>query len=249
MRLEGKVAIITGSGAGIGKSLAVGMAKEGADIVLTDINEERLRKAEKDIKALGVSVLAVKSDISVMSDIQDLVNKTIERFGKIDILVNNAAIYPTGPFLEKDEATFDKVVAVNFKGVFFCTQAVMRHMVERKSGKIINICSSHARMGIPLNTEYAGTKGAMVAFTRTLASEVSPLGINVNSIACGLTETEGVKEIGYPQEMIDMVVANTPLRRIGRPEDYVGMAVLLASDEGSFITAQTFSVDGGLASP
>ena len=250
MRLEGKVAIITGGGAGIGKGLALGMAREGADVVITDVNETRLQKAEEEIKATGASVLAIKSDVSVMADIQNMVDKTIERFGKIDILVNNAAIYyPICPFLEKDEAAFDRIMSVNLKGVYFCTQAVAKHMVERKYGKIININSGHSRIGIPGNSDYTGTKGAMLAQTRTIAAELSPLGINVNSIACGLTPTEGYKESNYPQEMIDMVVGMTPLRRLAKPEDYVGIAILLASDEGSFVTGQTISVDGGLTMP
>ncbi len=122
-------------------------------------------------------------------------------------------------------------------------------MVKRKYGKIININSAHARLGIPGNSEYTGTKGAMLAITRTIASELSPLGINVNSIACGLTPTEGYRESNYPQEMIDFVVGMTPLRRLGSPGDYVAMAVLLASDDASFITGQTISIDGGLAMP
>lgn len=250
MKLKGKVAIITGGGAGIGKVLALGLAREGADIVISDINEARLQQAEGAIKATGVNALAIKSDVSVMADIQDMVDKTIERFGKVDILVNNAAIYdPVCPFLEKDESAFDRITSVNFKGIFFCSQAVAKHMVKRKYGKIININSTHARLGIPGNSDYAGTKGAMLAITRTIAVELSPLGINVNSIACGLTPTEGYRECNYPQEMIDFVVGMTPLRRLAKPEDYVAMVVLLASDDASFITGQTISIDGGLSMP
>ncbi len=186
MKLKDKVAIITGGSAGIGKAIALGMAKEGADIVITARNEERLKTAEQDIKNVGVEVLALKSDISVLSDIKDMVDKAIKKFGKIDILVNNAGISGSPiPFLEKNEETFDKVVAVNQKGVFFCTQFVAREMVKRKYGKIIGICSAQARVGVPLSTEYAGTKGAMLAMTRSMAAELSPMGINVNAIACG----------------------------------------------------------------
>ena len=250
MKLAGKVAIVTGGGAGIGKVLALGLAKEGADIVITDINEARLQEAERDISTIGVNVLALKSDVSVLADIQTMVDKTIERFGKIDILVNNAAVYdPVCPFLEKAESAFDRVTRVNSKGVFFSTQAVAKQMVKRNYGKIININSAHARLGIPGNSDYTGTKGAMLSITRTIAAELSPMGINVNSIACGLTPTEGYRESNYPQEMIDFVVGMTPLRRLGKPEDYVAMVVLLASDDASFITGQTISVDGGLAMP
>ncbi len=250
MRLEGKVAIITGGGRGIGKAIALGMAGEGADIVITGRNEARLQQAEKEIKDVGVNTLAIKSDVSLMADIQDMVDKTIERFGQIDILVNNAAIYyPICPFLEKDEDSFDRITSVNFKGVYFCTQAVARHMVKRKYGKIININSDNARIGIPGLSDYAGAKGAMLALTRTIAAELSPLGINVNAIACGLTPTEGYMESNYPQELIDFFVGMAPLRRLGMPEDYVALAVLLASDDSSFITGQTIPVNGGASMP
>jgi len=176
MRLKDKVAIITGGGAGIGKALALGLAKEGANIVVLDVVDERLQKAEEDIKAVGANVLALKTDISVVAEIQAMVDKVIEKFGKIDILINNAGIGPVAPFLEKDEATFDSVIAVNQKGVFFCTQLVARHMVEKNYGKIIGICSSHGRVGIPMNVEYAGTKGAMIAMTRAMACGIEPHG-------------------------------------------------------------------------
>ena len=249
MRLKDKVAIITGGGSGIGKALALGLAGEGADIVITDINETGLQKAEEEIRAAGSDVLGLKSDISKMGDVQDTVDQALKKFGKIDILVNNAGIYPIGPFLEKDESLFDKVVDVNFKGLFFLTQAAARHMVKRKYGKIINICSSHARIGIPMNSEYAGTKGAVLALTRSLAAELSPEGVNVNSIACGLTDTEGVRALNYPKEMLDVVIGATPMRRVGKAEDYVGIAIFLGSDESSFVTGQTISVDGGLSMP
>ncbi len=250
MRLKDKVAIITGGGAGIGKALALGLAKEGADIVVLDVVDERLQKAEEDIKAVGGNVLALKTDVSVVAEIQDMVDKVIEKFGKIDILINNAGIGPVAPFLEKDEATFDKVVAVNQKGVFFCTQIVARQMAEKKYGKIIGICSSHGRVGIPMNVEYAGTKGAMIAMTRAMAAELSPMGINVNAIACGLTtDTEQFLASGYPQEAIDQIAQMSPLRRTASIKDYIGIAVYLASDESSFVTGQTISVDGGVSMP
>ncbi|MBU1053686.1 MAG: SDR family oxidoreductase [Proteobacteria bacterium] len=251
MKLKDKVAIITGGSAGIGKAIALGMANEGANIVITARNEERLKTAEQDIKAVGVEVLALKSDVSVISDIKGMIDKTIKKFGKIDILVNNAAISGSSvPFLEKDEETFDSVVAINQKGFFFCTQLVAREMVKKKYGKIIGICSAQARVGIPLNSDYSGTKGAMLAMTRVMAAELSPMGINVNAIACGLTtDTKLISESKYPKEIIQMIVNTTPMRRTASVKDYIGMAILLASDEGSFITGQTISVDGGASMP
>lgn len=251
MKLKNRVAIITGGSAGIGKAIALGMAKEGANIVITARNEERLKTAGQEIKAKGVEVLALKSDVSVLTDIKEMVDKTIKKFGKIDILVNNAAISGSSvPFLEKDEETFDKVVAINQKGVFFCTQLVAREMVKRKYGKIIGICSAQARVGVPLNSDYSGTKGAMIAMTRVMAAELSPMGINVNAIACGLTtDTEMIFASKYAKEIIQTIVNVTPMRRTASVKDYIGMAILLASDESSFITGQTISVDGGASMP
>jgi NAD(P)-dependent dehydrogenase (short-subunit alcohol dehydrogenase family) len=250
MKLKDKIAIITGGGSGIGKAIAIAMAKEDADIVITDLVEERLQETEKEIMIVGKNVLALKSDVTVMSDIRNMVDKTIERFGKIDILVNNAGIFTPAPFLEKKEADFDRVVAVNQKGVFFCTQLVAKEMVKRKYGKIIGICSSTARLGVTMYSDYAGTKGAMLAMTRAIAAELSPLGINVNAIACGLTpETKNFQLTGVPQGMLEFMVEMTPARRAGTVDDYTGMAVFLASDESSFITGQTISVDGGASMP
>jgi 3-oxoacyl-[acyl-carrier protein] reductase len=250
MRLKDRVAIITGGSAGIGKGITLGFVREGAKVVITARNEERLKKTEGEIKSMGGEVLAFRSDVSVMSDISQLVEKTLKHFGKIDILVNNAALMtPPEPFLQKNEEIFDQVIQTNLKGLYFLTQAVAKCMVQRKYGKIIHISSGHGRIGIPLNSEYAATKGGVIALTRTLAVELAPFGINVNSIVCGLTQTEGYEALNYPKEMTDMVVGMTPLKRIGRPEDYVGIAVFMASDESAFMTGQSISVDGGVVMP
>uniref|UniRef100_E1YD59 3-oxoacyl-[acyl-carrier-protein] reductase n=1 Tax=uncultured Desulfobacterium sp. TaxID=201089 RepID=E1YD59_9BACT len=218
--------------------------------LLQTLLKKGLRATVRDIKAYGRDVLALKSDVSVIADIQSMVNKTIEKFSKIDILVNNAGVYTPAPFLEKDEAAFDRVVAVNQKGVFFCTQLVAREMVKRKYGKIIGICSSTARIGVPMYSDYGGTKGAMLAMTRAMAAELSPFGINVNAIACGLTpETSTFRSTNFPQEDLKFMVNMTPMRRTGTVDDYTAFAVLLASDEASFITGQTISVDGGVSMP
>lgn len=250
MRLKDKVAIITGGGAGIGKALALGFVKEGAKLAITDISEDRLKQAAAEIKAAGGDVLAIRSDVSVLKDINQMVKKTLSAFGKIDILVNNAAMQtPAGPLWERKEEIFDQVTRVNLKGLYFCTQAVVKTMMERKYGKIISIASSQGRIGIPFNSDYAATKGAVIALTRTLAVELGSFGINVNGISPGLTPTEGMKAVGLPSEVVDVVINMTPLKRMGSPEDYVGVAVFLASDESSFMTGQTLSVDGGISMP
>ncbi|MBU3947893.1 MAG: SDR family oxidoreductase [Proteobacteria bacterium] len=250
MRLKDKVAIVTGGGAGIGKAIAAGFAKEGAKVVITDINEDRLKKSSEEIKSQGSDVLAFRSDVSVMKDIKRMVEKTMERFGKIDILVNNAAMQtPAKIFWEREESVFDNVVKINLKGLYFCTQAVVKTMLQRNYGKIVNIASSQGRIGLPMNSDYATTKGAVISLTRTLAVELGPMGINVNGICPGLTPTEGMKAVGLSPEITEAVINMTPLRRMGKPEDYVGISVFLASDESSFMTGQTVSVDGGISMP
>lgn len=250
MRLENKVVIVTGGSAGIGKALAAGYAKEGAKVVITGSNQDRLDKAFEELKSSGGEFLPILSDISVMEDNKRMVEEIISRYGKIDVLVNNAAKQtPSLPFWLREEDMFDQVVKVNLKGLYFCTQAVVKTMIEKKYGKIINIASSQGRIGIPMNSDYASTKGAVISLTRTLAVELGPLGINVNGICPGLTPTEGMKSTGLSQELTDAVINMTPLRRTGVPEDYIGIAIFLASDESSFMTGQTVSVDGGISMP
>lgn len=250
MRLAGKAAIITGSGAGIGKALAIGFLREGAGVALVDMSEERLKATVEELSSLGGKVIAIRADISVMNDINQIVEKTLAAFGKIDILVNNAAMQtPAGPIWERREDIFDQVMRVNLKGLYFVSQAVIKTMMERKYGKIISIASSQGRIGIPFNSDYAATKGAVISLTRTLAVELGAFGINVNAISPGLTPTEGMKSVGLPPEVQEAVVTMTPLKRLGKPEDYVGAAVFLASDESSFMTGQTISVDGGISMP
>jgi 3-oxoacyl-[acyl-carrier protein] reductase len=246
MRLQDKVAIITGGGTGIGKAIALGFAKEGAHIVLAARDLTRLQKVAEEIKGLGRESLALRMDILKSSDVREMVQQTLEKFGKIDILVNNAAIYPATPFLEISEEEWSSVIEVNLTGVFRCTQAVAREMVKQKSGRIINIGSGQGLLGIPLMAHYTAAKGGLIAFTRAIAAELSPLGINVNSIAGGLFFTDTVKNL-LPPEFFESFAKSMPLRRIGVPEDWVGTALLLASAEGSYITGETISVDGGYA--
>ena len=249
MKLENKVAIVTGGGNGIGRAIALGFGREGADVVVAARRLPLLEQVAKEIEALGSKSLAIKTDVSRKRDVRNLVECTISEFGKIDILVNNAAIFPPTPFLEINEVEWDMVNAVILKGTFFCCQAVLRHMVDQKSGRIINLNSGAARSGeLTVIDHYVAAKGGVLSLTHVLSEEFSRHGITVNGIACGLTYTEGVQSI-MPKEFFDQFAQKRPLRRNGRPEDYVGMAVLLASDEGSFITGQTISVDGGLTMP
>ncbi len=246
MRLKDKVAVITGGGTGIGKVLALGFAKEGAHIVLAARDRARLQSVAEEIKGLGRECLAVKMDLVKSGDAKEMVKQALEKFGRIDILVNNAAIYPATPFLEISEEEWMSVIDVDLNGVFRVTQAVAREMAKQKSGRIINIGSGQGLLGIPLMAHYTAAKGGLVAFTRATAAELGPLGINANCIAGGLFITDTVEKL-LPSEFFESFAKSMPLRRIGMPEDWVGPALLLASEEGSYITGETISVDGGYA--
>jgi len=250
-KLDGKVAIVTGAGRGTGKAFAIALAKEGAKVVVTV--GRRMEEAEataKEIEAMGGEALALKADVTKLSDLEAMVKQTTDRFGKIDVLVNNAGIYKSTPFLEKTEEQVDRVIAINLKGLFFCTQYVVRDMVKRGiMGSIINISASQTVQGVPvMQTDYAATKGGVNALTLNLAAELAPYGIRVNTLGFGLTYTEGVRDLGAEvvKNLEGMASKVFPLKRIGYPEDYTGLMVWLASDESSYCTASTFMVDGGV---
>lgn len=246
MRLKDKVAIVTGGAVGIGRTLATGLAKEGAHVVVADITDETAAVV-KAVTDLGRKCLPVKVDISKRAEVQKMVDRAMAEFGKIDILVNNAAIYPFAPFLDCTDEMWNQVIAVGLNGTFICSQIAAREMVKKKYGKIINISSTQGLLGIPLTSPYTAVKGAVVALTREMATELSPMGINVNCIAPGLTRTEHAMS-AMPKELADYLGAVSPIRRLGQPDDYVGIVVYLSSDESSYATGATFSVDGGLGS-
>ena len=245
MRLKEKAAIITGGGAGIGRELALGYAREGANVVVVDIDLERSKKVKSEIEKLGRKSLAISVDIKNRSEIDSMVAQTVKEFGKVDILVNSAAIYPATPFLDVTEQEMYDVINVDLMGTFRCCQAAAKEMVKQKSGKIINISSGQGILGITLMSHYTAAKGGIIALTRALASELSPLGINVNCISPGLTPTNHVKD-ELPEAYLEVMAQGMALRRLARPDEYVGTAILLASDEGSYITGETIAVDGGL---
>ena len=251
MKLEGKVAIVTGAARGNGKGFALGLAREGANVSIMDIRGEEAEATAREIRGLGREAIVVVGGVTRLSDIETTVKQTTERFGKIDILVNNAGIYPPAPFLEKTETEVDLVFATNLKGPYFCTQYVAKYMANRGSkGSIINISSSHSFIGLPMGVvDYTATKGGLNALTRATAAELAPYGIRVNAIALGLTKTPGVEEMPIPGgiEGLEKAISSSLLiSRLAVPEDYVGLLVWLASEESSFCTGSTFIVDGGL---
>ena len=247
--LLGKVALITGSGRGIGKAIALRFAKEGADIVINDINAPEAEAAVKKINALGVKAIAVQADVSKKQEVDRLVNTAIETFKKVDILVNNAGINRHAPLLEMTEEDWDAVLDVDLKGVFLCTQAVAKHMVKEKYGKIINMASvSGLGAADEFQANYGSAKAAVIALTRVTAKALGKYGINVNAIAPGLIATDFGLTRRTPAELEafwEQRKKLSVLNRVGTVDDIAAVALFLASDETSFITGQVISSDGG----
>ena len=235
--LSGKVAIVTGARQGIGKGIALELAKSKAKVVVADLVKEDCEKVVSEIKKLGGEGLAVKCDVSSKKDVDAMISDTLKKFKKIDILVNNAGIYPFKPFLEMTEAEWDKVMSINLKSVFLCSQAAAKVMKE--GGRIVSITSIASLVGFPSLVHYCASKGGISAFTRALAMELVSKRINVNAIAPGAVETPGTGKFG--PEML----AAIPSKTAGLPEDIAWLACFLVSDEARNITGQVFVSDGG----
>ncbi|MEM2960254.1 MAG: SDR family NAD(P)-dependent oxidoreductase [Candidatus Bathyarchaeia archaeon] len=227
--LNGKVAIVTGAGQGIGREIVLLLAKNGSKTVLIDINEKIFEVLE-DIKALNREGLAIKCDVSNGEEVKRAVKEVLEKFGSVDILVNNAGIYPFKPFTEMAEWEWDKVLDVNLKGVFYFTSEVLPKMIERRGGKIINIASiAGSVIGFPNLVHYSASKAGIVGFTRALALELAQYGINVNAISPGPILTPGTKTLG--EETYEQIRRNIPLGRWGKPEEIANLTLFLASEE------------------
>ena len=247
MRLEGRAAIVTGGATGIGKHYSHALAAEGAQVMIADIQDGTAVAEEIAAKYGRNSTASVKFDISDEAQCKMVVAKTLERFGKIDILVNNAALYaPLAPVsvTDIDVDLWDKVMAVNVRGLFLMTKHVAPHMIERKSGKIINIGSGTAARGIPDFSHYVTSKGAVTAFTRAVSRELGQHGICVNTLAPGLTISGAQNEEHLKQSRASSL-ARRAIKRDQVPEDLVGTLVYLASKDSDFLTGQLLAVDGG----
>lgn len=242
-RVKDKVIIITGGAGGIGKETAKLLAKEGAKVVIFDINEDRLTEAKKEIEKYGI-VEAIKADVTDFKSVSDAVNKVYEKFGKIDVLINNAGITRDGFLSKMDLEDWNKVIAVNLTGVFNTTKAVVPYMLERGKGNIISISSVVGVYGNIGQTNYAASKAGIIGMTKTWAKELGRKGIRANAVAPGFIKTEMTAKV--PEKVINIMIEKTPLGRMGEPEDVANLLLFLSSDESSFINGQVIGVDGGL---
>jgi NAD(P)-dependent dehydrogenase (short-subunit alcohol dehydrogenase family) len=246
--LKGKVVIITGARRGMGRSHALSFAKEGAKIVVSDISLEDCQKVVKEIEKLGGEAIAIKCDVTKKKEVEEMVKKTIEKFGKIDILVNNAGICQFKPFLDLTEEEWDRTIDINLKGYFLCAQAAAKEMVKRKSGVIINITSiamGQVGIGFPNLAHYSASKGGIVAMTETLALELAPYNIRVNAIAPGAIETPMIDPLKTDPKTMEATLARIPLHRVGKPEEVSNLVLFLASNKSSYMTGSTVVIDGG----
>ncbi|CAI09411.1 (S)-1-Phenylethanol dehydrogenase [Aromatoleum aromaticum EbN1] len=242
-RLEGKVAIVTGAAAGIGRTFCVGLAGEGARVVAADLRDVTETLAE--IKALDGTAMGVQMDVANPEDVARMVKQVTDIYGRVDILVNNAGIYPTSPIEQISLEDWRRVTAINLDGPFLCSKAVVPIMKLQRHGRIINMTSTTFFMGVPNFTHYVASKGGVIGLARGLAGEVGEFGITVNCIAPGLTNTPGVSGSPDILQTWDMLVEAQAVKRRQEPLDLLGPLLFLASDESAFVTGQTLCVDGG----
>jgi 2-hydroxycyclohexanecarboxyl-CoA dehydrogenase len=243
--LEGKVALVTGAGRGIGKAIAERLASEGAKVAVADIDPATAAATATEI---GRGAIAVTMDVTDGASVRDAVAETAKQLGPIDVLVNNAGWDKIEPFVKSKEETWDRVIAINLKGPIRCARAVLDSMIERRSGKIVSIGSDAGRVGSSGEAVYSAAKAGVIGFGRTLAREVARYGINVNVVCPGPTNTPLLQEtIGGNEKLMASLKQAIPLGRTGEPDDLASAVAFLASDDAGFITGQTLSVSGGLS--
>jgi 3-oxoacyl-[acyl-carrier protein] reductase len=243
-RLEYRSAIVTGAGQGIGRAIALGLAREGAGVAIADVNEESANTVKKEVEAAGGTALAISADVSNEDSVAAMVETTLQEFRRVDILVNNAGIFPTSSVEEMSEADWDRVIGTNLIGSFLCARAVVPKFLNQGSGRIISLTSGRAFQGAKNGAHYAASKAGIIGFSKSLALELALHGITVNVICPGITDTAQPR--GHQtEEQIYAQAQRIPMGRIGQPEDLVGPVIFLASDAAAFITGQTILVNGG----
>jgi len=244
MRLLNKVALVTGGARGIGREIALLFAREGADIVVGDVNMVEADKTVKDIEALGRKALALELDVTSTEKVDQAINKILDKFTKIDILVNNAGITKDGLLLRMGEKDWDAVITVNLKGTFNCTKAVSKVMIKQRSGRIVNIASIIGIIGNPGQANYSASKAGIIALTKTSAKELASRNINCNAVAPGFIQTDMTAKL--PDELKQKMLSAIPLNKFGTALDVANICLFLSSDESAYVTGQTIVVDGGM---
>jgi len=243
--LKGKTAVVTGASRGIGRAIALKLAKLGANVVVNYRNSvDAVQEVVKEIEALGVKVLAVQCDISSYSDVENMMKKCIKEFGSLDILVNNAGITKDGLLLRMKEEDFDNVIDINLKGAFNCTKHVSAIMLKQRSGRIINISSVSGLVGNAGQVNYSSAKAGILGMTKAVAREFASRGVTCNAVAPGYIQTDMTD--GLTEKVKDTIISTIPLKRLGMPEDVANAVAFLASEEASYITGQVINVDGGM---
>jgi 2-hydroxycyclohexanecarboxyl-CoA dehydrogenase len=246
-RLKDKVTIVTGAAQGIGRAIATRLAEEGAKIVIADIQEGVAASTAKDLNAAGCSAIAVKLDVTSLENATTAMETAAAEFGGLDILVNNAGWDKLEPFLQSTPETWDKVIAINFRGVIHCCRAAIPHLQTRGGGKIVSIASDAGRVGSLGEAVYSGCKAGIIGFSKTLARELARNNINVNVVCPGPTETALLHGVMDTQpKVLDAMKRSIPMRRLGQPQDLAGAVAFLASTDADYVTGQVISVSGGL---
>jgi len=243
-RLSGKVALVTGGARGIGRAICERLGAEGAILAIVDILPEVAEATAAELKAQGMETAAYGADVAKFADAEATVQAVIARFGKVDILVNNAGITRDTLMMRMSEQDWDLVIAVNLKGTFNFTKAVMRPMMKQRAGKIVNIASVVGRMGNPGQANYAASKAGVIGLTKTAAKELATRNVTVNAVAPGYIQTDMTKDL--PQGAKDAFMTVTPMQRAGTPADVAGVVFFLASPDSDYVTGQVVNVDGGL---
>ena len=247
MKLDGKVAFVTGAGRGIGEAIAMRLAQDGATVYAADMDEATAKQTAKHILADGLKAKAVTLDVTDLEAVKDAIATVAEAEGGLDVLVNNAGWDQLEPFVRSEPATWQKVIAINYLGVIHTTHSALPGMLERGSGRIVNVGSDAGRVGSKGEAVYSGAKGAVIAFSKTVAREVARDGVGVNVVCPGPTETPLVMEqVADNARLLKALERSIPLGRMGRPEEVAHAVAFLASEEAGFITGQTLSVSGGL---
>ncbi len=245
MRFKDKVVLVTGAGRGIGRAIAEAFAKEGAKVVVNDINEETAKNTAEELKKLGGDAIGVKADVTDYEDVKRMVEEVKKVFGPVDILVNNAGFWTIKKFTDTTPEDWEKDIRICYYGTLNCTHAVLKDMIEKKYGRVINIVSDAGRIGEPYLTVYSGAKAAVIGFSKALAKEVARHNITVNCVAAGVTKTPGVegflKSVGGEERLVKAY----PRGRLGNPEDIANGVIFFALDESEYITGQIISISGG----